>query len=442
MNVQTKLDTANIPMEGGTSAGLRGDKITGDRYWARQFMELEWEHMWTRVWQIGARLAEIPEPGDYVVHNLRHESVVLVRQENGSIKAFYNVCQHRGNRLIWNTEGSVPAFTCAYHGWRYDLDGTLLEAQDPEDFQGGTPCQRVKLKELPCDTWGGFAWYNMDVNAQPLLDFLAPMPELLANRRLEEMVRVVWRKVSVRTNWKFASDNFNESYHLPTVHPQMRQNVDEDYRNTVFEMYPNGHNRMIERGQPSMRADQPNEVEPIWEVMLTSWGLDPADFKGRAREGRQELQKLKRADGPKRGHNYMEALSDEELTDYFHHTLFPNLTITGTPFDGGVHVFRTEPDPDDPSCCTFEYWALTPRIEGQDQIFTVAGPRPVEEAAVEELTFGVDEVGDFIDQDLSVAVWQQKGLQSRGYTDACLSEQESRVRRFHEVLNDYLEGRR
>lgn len=81
-------------LDGGTSALLRGDPITGDRYWSREFMQREWDHMWTRVWHIGARLAEIPQPGDYAVHNFRHESVILVRQEDGGVRAFYNVCQH------------------------------------------------------------------------------------------------------------------------------------------------------------------------------------------------------------------------------------------------------------------------------------------------------------------------------------------------------------
>lgn len=438
------MDTIVNPkvLDGGTSAYLRGDPMSGERYWSPAFMEAEWDKMWTRIWHIGAREAELEEAGDFVVHQFRHESVVLVRQQDGSIRAFFNVCRHRGNRLIVSEAGSVPAFTCAYHGWRWGLDGVLQAAQDPENFAKGNPCGKLKLKELPCESWGGFVWYSMDPNAQPLMEHLDPLPALLANREMEKMVRVVWRKVEVDTNWKFASDNFNESYHLPTVHPQMVQMVDEDYKATIFEMYPNGHNRMIELGQPSMRAEHPNEVGPIWEFMLKSWDLDPADFRGRSREGRAALRSRKRELGPSRGHKYVEKLSDGELTDYYHHTLFPNITITGTPVDGGIHIFRTEPHISDPNKCTFEYWALVPRIEGAETVETVSGTRPLREAELELLVYGRDDVGDFIDQDLSVAVQQQKGLRSRGYEDAYLSEQEARVRRFHEVLNDYLEGRR
>ncbi len=135
-------------MDGGSSRLLRGDPISGERYWSREFMQREWDHMWTRVWHIGGRTAELRHPGDYVVHTFRHESVLLVRQEDGRVRAFYNVCQHRGNRLVWNGGGSLAAFTCAYHGWRYGLDGKLLFARDPENFAGGDPCRKVRRARL------------------------------------------------------------------------------------------------------------------------------------------------------------------------------------------------------------------------------------------------------------------------------------------------------
>jgi phenylpropionate dioxygenase-like ring-hydroxylating dioxygenase large terminal subunit len=424
-------------MDGGSSRLLRGDPITGERYWSREWMEREWEMVFKRVWHIGTWLAEIPEPGDYFVHNFRHESVLLVRQKDMSVKAFFNVCMHRGNRLVWNESGGVPAFTCAYHGWKYGWDGTLDYVLNPENFRGGDPCGKVKLIELPCQTWGGFAWYSFDPKARPLLEFLDPMPRLFANRDMDQMVRVVWRKVSVDTNWKFASDNFNESYHLPAVHPMMGTYVDEDYRNQFFEIYANGHNRVVERGQPSPRLPD----NALWDATLKAWELNPDDFRGKPNEARLALQQQKRRLGPARGMAYMNKLDDDELTDFFHHTVFPNVTMTGTPNDGGIHFFRTEPHISDPEKCTFEYMALYPRADGRD-VMTVSGPLPCVEAKLESLTYGVDQVGDFLDEDLSVAVNQQKGLRSMGYRDALLSEQESRVRRFHEVLHDWMEGRR
>ena len=424
---------------------VRGDRISGDRYYCKEFARREWEHMWKRVWHVGGRTAELPEAGDFIVHNFLRESVIMIRQKDGAIRAFFNVCRHRGNRLVASPSGGVSeTLTCSYHGWKWGLDGWLKDAQDRDDFPQGDPCGKLQLRELPCETWGGFVWYSMDRNAKPLAEFLDPIPDLLEGRKAENMVRVLWRTIRVNTNWKFSPDNFNESYHLTTVHPQLQQIVDEDYKNTVFEMYPSGHNRMIEQGQPSMRSKFPNEVEPIWEVMLKEWDLDPADFKGRARDGRRALQQQKRKLGPSRGYSYFDTMMDDELTDYFHHTLFPNVTLTGTP--DGLHLYRTEPDPFDPEWCTFDYWYMVPHIEGRTEVPTIYGMRPFAECEHETSNFTSEEaqlgIGDFLTQDLDVAVSQQNGYHSMGYEDSYLSGQETRIRRFHEVLNDYIEGRR
>ena len=432
-------------MDGAHARELRGDPITGDRYWSKDFMEKEWDHMWTRIWHIGAVVAELEQPGDYTVHNFRHESVILIKQEDGSIRAFYNTCQHRGNRLAW-ADGAGDGFTCSYHGWHFGIDGVLEHVQDPDDFEGGSPCGQVTLAEVRCEIWGPFAWYTMDDDAPPLLEYLDPMPALMDYRQIDKMVRVVNRTFAMDANWKFASDNFNESYHLPTVHPQLTANIDDDYKVTHFDMFPNGHNRMIELGQPSLRSSSPNEVVEPWGSMLRAWDLDPEDYKGRSRDGRKDLQEAMRRLGPERGYgNYFDALNDSELTDPHHHTMFPNVTLTAG--GDGFSIFRTEPHITDPEKCTFDYWYFTLPVEGQESIETIVGTRPVEAAEYEFFDYGSgmdlpDMEGSFLIQDLSVAIGQQRGLHSRGYKDARLCGQESRIRRFHEVINDYLEGRR
>jgi phenylpropionate dioxygenase-like ring-hydroxylating dioxygenase large terminal subunit len=423
----------------------RGDAITGDRYWSKEFADKEWEHVWKRVWHVGGRTAQLEEPGDYIVHDFRHESVLIIKQHDGSLRAFFNVCQHRGNRLTMLAEGGVTdGLSCPYHGWRWGLDGVLNHVQDPETFPQGNPCGKLKLKEVPCDTWGGFVFWSFDPDAKPLAEFLEPIPELLANRDLASWKRVVWRTLRVNTNWKFASDNFNEAYHIPAVHPQFMPMIDDHYSTTIFEMYPSGHHRMIEKLQPSSRYEDAQQVKPLWAEVLREWDIDPETFQGRAQEGRRELQRARRRLGPARGFKYFENFTDDELTDQFHHTLFPNLTLTGTP--EGLHVFRTEPDADDPNWSTFDYWYLAPEIEGASEVATLYGMRPYAEAEHETGSFNDYQAeipqGDFLSQDLSLAVTQQRGLRSMAYQDAYLSEQEVRVRHFHEVINDYIEGRR
>ena len=446
-------DRSNEPSDGLEEAKLldasgpsflRGDPITGDRYYSTDFAKQEEDKMWARVWHVGGRASDLNAPGDWTVHNFLRESVIISRQADGTVRAFYNSCQHRGNRLLWAEEGSGD-FRCTYHGWTYGFDGVLKEAQDPEDFVGGNPCGRVSLIDLRCDIWGGFIWYTMDPEAPSLLEFLDPIPRLMKNRNLKNSVRVVRRTFNVDANWKFASDNFNESYHLPTVHPELTTTTDEDYENTIFEAYSTGHNRMIEQGQPSLRAPNPNEVEAPWDEILKEWDLDPSTFAGRSRESRIPLQHQRRKLGPKRGFAHYEKFTMDELTDYFHHTLFPNITLTATA--EGVHFFRTEPHPKDPEKCTFDYWFLAPPVENMKSIATICGQRPMHEAQHEFITYGAgteipDMKGSFLIQDLGIAVGQQLGFHSRGYNDAILSGQESRVRRFHEVLNDYLADRR
>ena len=99
---------------------LRGDSISGDRYYSKDFMEKEWNHLWTQVWQIAGWASDIPESNDFIVYKIRHEEIIVIRQEDDTIKAFYNVCPHRGNILVHVENGSLNTFKCTYHGWEFD----------------------------------------------------------------------------------------------------------------------------------------------------------------------------------------------------------------------------------------------------------------------------------------------------------------------------------
>ena len=112
---------------------IRGHSISGSRYTSRDFMEQEWEGMWTRVWLLLGRESELREPGDWQMEPVGREEILMVRQQDGSIKAFYNVCQHRGNPLVDEPKGSNPRrFVCRYHSWAFLPDGALQFAPDKE----------------------------------------------------------------------------------------------------------------------------------------------------------------------------------------------------------------------------------------------------------------------------------------------------------------------
>ena len=436
-----------MALDGGDIRNVRGDPITGDRFWSREFAQKEWDHMWKRVWHIAGRTSQLQEPGDYVIHDFMHESVICSLQDDGSIRAFYNACRHRGQRLVWN-DGCQEAFTCAYHGWVWGKDGLLLDAPDPETFPQGNPVGQMRLKELQCDTWGGFIWYSMDPNAPPLMEYLAPIPELYKNWPWEKLVRVTNLTIEMECNWKFASENFSESYHTRTAHPQVPAWSDQDHWTSVFEMFPAGHGRIVQPGRPSLR-DVPPEGEPApFDAFLTPWDIDPSkytSYEDKVNRGYKDLIEAKKRLWREKGYLHYENLVDGELVDSPHNVVFPNVTLSVLPDD--VIFFRTEPHPDNPEKCTFDLWHMVFPVEGVTNVETMHGPRKVEDAAYERRAFdrgrGVPEMhGQIVFQDLSLAEGQQRGWRSQGYEDAYLSSQEVRVRRWHEVLNDYLEGRR
>ncbi len=434
-------------IDASTPAALRGDPITGDRYYSKAFAQLEWDHLWTRIWHVAGRENQLPEPGDFIVHDFMRESVIVVRQDDGSLRAFFNACRPRGQRLVWS-EGYTEGFHCPYHGWVWGRDGILKSLPDEDDFPQGNPRGVRSLKELRCATWAGFVWYTMDPGAPELLDYLHPIPVLYKNFPAEKLVRVAWLQIDLDTNWKFASDNFVESYHTRTAHPQVPAWIDQDHWTSRHEMFPNGHSRIVQPGRPSLRDRLPDGEPQPFDEILRGWDIDPAkypDFETKVMQGWRDLKAQKRKLWRERGYLHYEHLNDEELTDSPHNVLFPNVTISVLA-DQWI-FFRTEPHPEDPNKCTFDLWCLVFPVDGVEAFDTMAGRRPVREAAFEHRIFdrgrGLPEMeGQIVFQDMMLAEGQQRGMHSRGYDDAYLAGQETRVRYFHEVLNDYIAGRR
>jgi phenylpropionate dioxygenase-like ring-hydroxylating dioxygenase large terminal subunit len=438
-----------LTLNGRDPSLLRGDPIDGERYWSREFAQREWDGLWSRIWHVAGRESELCEPGDYLVHDFMHESVIVVRQNDGSLRAFYNACAHRGQRLVWNS-AHARSFHCPYHGWVYGLDGVVREVPDPESYAQGDPCGKVALRTVRVDTWGGFVWYTMDPQAAPLLEYLEPIPELYAAYPLDRLVRVGWMRIDLDTNWKFVTDNFSESYHTRTVHPQVPPWIDQDYWSARHEMFPRGHGRTIQPMRPSLRDRLPPDTPHFFDDLLRQWGIDPAsypDFETRATQGWLDLKQQKRKLWKERGYLHYEKMDDEQLTDSLHTVIFPNVTISFLP--DHVIFYRSEPHPDDPGKCSFDLWSFIFPVEGVSEGEVVMfGRMPYEEADFcDHRSFdrgrGVPELaGQIVHQDMMLAEGQQRGMHSRGYRDSYLSSQETRVRLFHEVLNDWLTGRR
>ena len=299
---QVALDPRSLPAESWDNPPVRRHELDGGRYASTDFFRREWEGMWTKVWLLLCRENAMVDPGSYQVEEVGPESIIMVRQGDGAIRAFYNVCQHRGSRLMFAAAGDTSEFVCPYHGWTYGIDGTLTAAKDPEDFPQN-PCDHLRLVEVACETFAGFVWVNMDSECEPLRDFLGPLCDEWERYEAETWQRVTALSVTVPCNWKVLQDNFCESYHLPTVHPQLKESHEDGYLDTTFDMSSHGHNRMIMKGATPSSAqygDNPPLPAGVAE-RLDLWGLDSADFEDRPLEARHALQRQMRVRGARTG---------------------------------------------------------------------------------------------------------------------------------------------
>ncbi|MEM9893720.1 MAG: aromatic ring-hydroxylating dioxygenase subunit alpha [Actinomycetota bacterium] len=441
--------THETPVPGITRAKapeppLTDNPITGDRYHSAEFARREWECLWPRVWQVAGRVDQLAEPGDYLTYEIGRDSILCVKGDDGRVRAFYNVCQHRGNRLVQSETGTLAGpgaeFQCAYHGWRFGTDGRLNWAYDDDDFPQGNPCGTRNLVELPSDTWAGFIWFNMDPECDDLRTWLDPVADHLDAYRMEDMKRTSWVTVTGEWNWKCVQDNFNESYHLPFVHPQTLPAMNEHHSGCQFDLYPSGHARMLMPGGgpgPQYRG-KPERTFKSLRQDLAFWELDPEPYRDDLPELRLALQRRKRELGPDKGYDFS-SYSDEQLTDNYHYTVFPNLSFSMKP-DGCIWL-RGTPHPDDPELCIFDMWYLTLFPEGATEYYANYQREWVSiDHQVEHQVGLAGEVscGHGIDQDVAVWKSQQQGLRSRGYRGEYLPWQERRIKYFHDNVDRHL----
>ena len=437
----------------------RGHTIPGSRYTSKEFHEKEWEGMWTKVWLLLGREAELPEPGNWQMEEIGPEEILMVRQKDGSVKAFYNVCQHRGNPLVDGPKGHVlRRFVCKYHSWAFTPDGTLNFAPDKEDFPEGDPCKNVRLQELRCETFAGFIWVNMDPDCVTLKEYLGPIWEDWEKRDIHLWKRTMANTMWLPCNWKIVLDNFNESYHVPTVHmaatpdtdrKKIRGNIDTYFKETRFDLSDEGHNRMVMKGGYGVgQTDEDGNIVDPLASQLKYWELDPADFKGRPEDTRDALQEAKRRFGPARGYTHYDRIPDEQFTDAFHYTLFPNFAVSI--WSDGFHFLRARPHRSDPEQTLFDNWwyaspaSLEEPTQPMQRGVGADEPPPgsdIPEAEVNMLSYPEDSIGPAIEEDVAVFVTQQRGFRSQGFKGVYLSNQEKRIRRYHELIDDYIEGR-
>lgn len=433
---------------------VRPDYIPKSDYTDPQIHELEKERLWPRVWQIACREEEIPKVGDYVNYEIVEDSILVMRTAPGVIKAYHNVCPHRGRRLRDDARGTVPVLRCNYHAWRFNLDGKLIDRPEGEDWKNcpGMRDGEVGLAEIKVDTWGGMVWINMDPECEPLLEFLDPIPEKLGAFDLEDCRFHAYWTIKMPVNWKVVLEAFVEAYHVPGTHPQMLQfghgpapapqeDIDGLRRHSTHTVtktegppaespFHGADVRTLFYGQmkelydtlggamqmpPGLRA-----VERVVEELPE--GTDAATVRAKYWDfHKEELTKT--------GAKWPERLQPADLWSTAWQ-VFPNSSIL--PAVDGIQWYRMRPDPENPEHCIFDVWIIARYAPGQE---------PKVKQEIFEKPEDFKDRQPFLEQDFANLVAVQKGMRSRGFAGARPSPaQEATVTNVHRYLHDYLFG--
>ncbi len=187
-------------------------------YTSEDILALEKERLFFKDWLVVGRVEEFPKPGDYRAIDLLGEPVVICRNKAGELRAFANICRHRGVALV-SGEGNARGFACPYHAWAYDLDGRLIAASRPQGL-AHFDTANCRLPPIRLDTWGGFIFISFDPDGPSLADYLDADDYRAAAAYLksEEMMLVDTYTYEIDCNWKLIPENLADVYHVEIIH--------------------------------------------------------------------------------------------------------------------------------------------------------------------------------------------------------------------------------
>lgn len=409
------------------------DRIPKQRYYAPDFYALEAELLWPRVWQMACRLEEIPHPGDWAEYEILDQSVVVVRQDDGGVRAFENACRHRGVRVAQGRGHSESGFTCPFHGWCYGNDGANTAVTRRKSFsEHNLEPADLNLTPVQSETWAGCAWINLDPSAPPLRQSIEPVATILDAWKVESLRAEWWYAARIPANWKLAQEAFVEQYHVLEAHPQLRipdripprngQAFDPQrwldgelrYLRAMSEgMDGMVHARDVQiaerlRAEIELPAD-PSVAIPTWHRTyndaVTAWH----------REAGHEVPDL----------NELEASGMNEPMGY----VFPHFFVLPMYSSASSYRFR----PLGPEETLMEIWSLTRYPEGEEP---AAPPVP------EVWSHDDPRWPPIPAQDFSNLPRQQKGLHARGFEYMRLSPHiEGHISNFHRAIDGFLAGR-
>ena len=245
----------------------------------------EREHVLRTDWIMVAREVDVPDPGTYTLVELDGENIIVVRGRDHALRAFFNVCRHRGTAVAEEACGKVVRFQCPYHAWIYDLDGSLIRAKHTEDLDDFS-FDGFGLAPIRLETWQGFIFLNLDPEAAPLAAQLGDLVDHWSRFDFSALRSAKRVEYDVNANWKFIAENYSECYHCPGVHPQLNRLTPYDLGGDFDPngAWQGGWNELVDtadtmslgegtvhgstNGRPSMRGITPQDERRIYYYVL------------------------------------------------------------------------------------------------------------------------------------------------------------------------------
>lgn len=360
------MDTAIAPPIAPTGAGTA---LEPRLYTDPALLEAEQRLIFERTWQLAGHVSALPRPGSYITAQAGDQPVLVVRDEQHRLRAYRNVCRHRGSRLLSGSGQCKAAIRCRYHGWTYKLDGTLIGVPEGLGFGERLDKAALGLMEARVEELCGLVFVNLDRDATALAEIVGDLPERLARYRIETLTPFSPSTGTQPANWKAVADNYLEGYHIPIAHPGLMRML--DYKHYDVEV----NDGYVWFDAPLRDKPSSNRLERLYARMVTP----------------------------------MPGLGDEDRRMWRYAFIYPNTTIDLYPDQ--VNTWQMLPDGVARTADTFGSY----RAPGADP-----RTRLVQWANQRLNTLVLDEDIDLVDN-------VQRGLKTRGYSCGPLGAREAGV---------------
>lgn len=412
--------------------------VPAERYYSPRFAALEVERMWPKVWQLACTVDHVAEPGDYFEYRCGPYAVLIVRgdsESGGGLRAFQNACRHRGNALCAGSGQGLREIKCGYHGWTWDLAGTLKRVPGRKGF-GVLRMPDFPLVPVRVEAWAGLVFVNLDPDAMPLADYLEGVPDDIAWCGLGDFRCYATLTVEVDANWKTIADGYSETYHVATLHPELLRCVDDVHAPQRIW----GHTGKSDQpyGVPSPRLDGALSDEEVWDAYVHTQGAlmgaaegtpFPADERRPGQTVADLIAARTRSFAAGRGVDLGWADTDR-ITRLHQYNVFPNMTFLTNADHLTVMCSRPRRDAaSDPDKGELVMFLMTRMAPGAPRT-TPADVRVTAETA---------EPGVVLTQDIRVLPGVQRGMHQPGFTHLVLSGEERRVINMHRNLERYFD---